>query len=155
GGQGGTQLDRGHAATVVSGSLARMDLLQSPLRQRHEALGAKFSEFGGWSMPLEYADGGVLAEHKAVREAVGLFDVSHLGKALVRGTGAAQFVNSCLTNDLGRIRPGKAQYTLCCSEDGGTVDDLIAYLRSDFEVLLIPNAANNAEVVRRLQAAAP
>ncbi|MCD9153305.1 glycine cleavage system aminomethyltransferase GcvT [Aeromicrobium duanguangcaii] len=132
-----------------------MDLLQSPLRERHEALGAKFSEFGGWSMPLEYAGGGVLAEHKAVREAVGLFDVSHLGKALVRGTGAAEFVNSCLTNDLGRIAPGKAQYTLCCSEDGGTVDDLIAYLRSDFEVFLIPNAANNAEVVRLLQAAAP
>src|SRR5690606_29664386 len=138
-----------------SGSLARMDLLQSPLRQRHEALGAKFSEFGGWSMPLEYAGGGVLAEHKAVREAVGVFDVSHLGKALVRGTGAAAFVNSCLTNDLARIAPGRAQYTLCCAEDGGTIDDLIAYLRSDFEVFLIPNAANTAEVVRRLRDAAP
>jgi len=132
-----------------------MDLLQSPLHQRHEALGAKFAEFGGWSMPLEYAGGGVLAEHKSVREAVGLFDVSHLGKALVRGTGAADFVNQCLTNDLRRIGPGQAQYTLCCSEDGGTVDDLIAYLRSDFEVFLIPNAANTAEVVRRLRAAAP
>lgn len=132
-----------------------MDLLQSPLRQRHEALGAKFSEFGGWSMPLEYAGGGVLAEHKAVREAVGVFDVSHLGKALVRGTGAAAFVNSCLTNDLSRIAPGRAQYTLCCAEDGGTIDDLIAYLRSDFEVFLIPNAANTAEVVRRLRDAAP
>lgn len=132
-----------------------MDLLQSPLRLRHEALGAKFAEFGGWSMPLEYAGGGVLAEHKAVREAVGLFDVSHLGKALVRGTGAADFVNACLTNDLRRIAPGRAQYTLCCSEDGGTVDDLIAYLRSDFEVFLIPNAANTAEVVRRLREAAP
>jgi len=132
-----------------------MVLLLSPLHQRHEALGAKFSEFGGWSMPLEYAGGGVLAEHKAVREAVGLFDVSHLGKALVRGTGAVGFVNSCLTNDLGRISPGQAQYTLCCSEDGGTVDDLIAYLRSEFEVFLIPNAANTAEVVRRLRDAAP
>ncbi|MBA4609918.1 MULTISPECIES: glycine cleavage system aminomethyltransferase GcvT [Aeromicrobium] len=132
-----------------------MVLLLSPLHQRHEALGAKFSEFGGWSMPLEYAGGGVLAEHKAVREAVGLFDVSHLGKALVRGTGAVDFVNKCLTNDLSRIAPGKAQYTLCCSEDGGTVDDLIAYLRSEFEVFLIPNAANTAEVVRRLRAAAP
>lgn len=132
-----------------------MDLLQSPLHSRHEALGAKFSEFGGWSMPLEYAGGGVLAEHKAVREGVGLFDVSHLGKALVRGTGAADFVNTCFTNDLGRIAHGKAQYTHCCDEDGGTVDDLIAYLRSDFEVFLIPNAANTAEVVRRLKAAAP
>ncbi|MDX6277194.1 MAG: aminomethyltransferase [Nocardioidaceae bacterium] len=132
-----------------------MDLLHSPLHDRHVALGAKLAEFGGWDMPLEYAGGGVLAEHKAVREAVGLFDVSHLGKALVRGTGAAEFVNDCFTNDLGRIAPGKAQYTLCCDEDGGTVDDLIAYLRSDFEVFLIPNAANTAAVVERLQAAAP
>ncbi|HWV27692.1 MAG TPA: glycine cleavage system aminomethyltransferase GcvT [Aeromicrobium sp.] len=132
-----------------------MDLLHSPLHDRHVELGAKFSEFGGWEMPLEYADGGVLAEHKAVREAVGLFDVSHLGKALVRGTGAAEFVNRCFTNDLTKIGPGKAQYTLCCDDDGGTVDDLIQYLRSDFEVFLIPNAANTAAVVARLQDAAP
>jgi len=132
-----------------------MDLLHSPLHDRHVALGAKLAEFGGWEMPLEYAGGGVLAEHKAVREAVGLFDVSHLGKALVRGTGAAAFVNTCFTNDLERIENGKAQYTLCCDEDGGTVDDLIAYLRHDFEVFLIPNAANTAAVVARLQAAAP
>jgi aminomethyltransferase len=132
-----------------------MDLLHSPLHDRHLALGAKLAEFGGWEMPLEYAGGGVLAEHKAVREAVGLFDVSHLGKALVRGAGAAELVNASFTNDLGRIGTGQAQYTLCCDEDGGTVDDLIAYLRSDFEVFLIPNAANTAEVVARLQAAAP
>jgi len=106
-------------------------------------------------MPLEYAGGGVLAEHAAVREAVGVFDVSHLGKARVRGEGAADFVNACLTNDLGRIAPGKAQYTLCCAEDGGVVDDLIAYLISPEEVFLIPNAANTAEVVRRLREAAP
>ena len=132
-----------------------MDLLHSPLHDRHVALGAKLAEFGGWEMPLEYAGGGVLAEHAAVRDAVGLFDVSHLGKALVRGTGAADFVNRCFTNDLGRIGPGQAQYTLCCDEDGGTVDDLIAYLRSDFEVFLIPNAANTASVVSRLRAEAP
>ncbi|HUQ00306.1 MAG TPA: glycine cleavage system aminomethyltransferase GcvT [Aeromicrobium sp.] len=130
-----------------------MDLLQSPLHDRHEALGAKFAEFSGWSMPLEYS--GVLKEHAAVREGVGVFDVSHLGKALVRGAGAADFVNSCLTNDLGRIRPGKAQYTLCCNDDGGVVDDIIAYLRGDDEVFLIPNAANNTEVVARLEVAAP
>src|SRR6185436_20002804 len=115
---------------------------RSPLHERHAALGAKFSPFGGWEMPLEYAGGGVLAEHAAVREAVGVFDVSHLGKARVLGGGAADFVNACLTNDLGRIAPGKAQYTLCCAEDGGVVDDLIAYL-------------NTAEVVRRLRQAAP
>jgi aminomethyltransferase len=135
--------------------LTGMDLLHSPLHDRHVALGAKLAEFGGWEMPLEYAGGGVLAEHKAVREQVGLFDVSHLGKALVRGAGAAEFVNACLTNDLRRIQPGKAQYTLCCDDDGGTIDDLIAYLRSDFEVFLIPNAANTAAVVDRLKAAAP
>lgn len=132
-----------------------MDLLHSPLHDRHLELGAKLAEFGGWDMPVEYAGGGVLAEHKAVREAVGLFDVSHLGKALVRGTGAAEFLNDCLTNDLGKIENGKAQYTLCCDESGGTVDDLIVYLRSEFEVFLIPNAANTAEVVARLEAKAP
>lgn len=135
--------------------LGRMDLLHSPLHDRHLALGAKLAEFGGWQMPLEYAGGGVLAEHAAVRDAAGIFDVSHLGKALVRGSGAADFVNRCFTNDLNRVAPGQAQYTLCCDEDGGTVDDLIAYLRSDFEVFLIPNAANTASVVRRLKAQAP
>ena len=132
-----------------------MDLLHSPLHDRHVALGAKFAEFSGWSMPLEYAGGGVLAEHAAVRDAVGLFDVSHLGKVLVRGSGASAFLDSCLTNDLGRLQPGQAQYTLCCDEDGGTVYDIIAYLRSEFEVFLVPNAANTAAVVDRLRAAAP
>jgi aminomethyltransferase len=122
---------------------------------RHVALGAKLAEFGGWEMPIEYGTGGVLREHAAVREAVGLFDVSHLGKATVRGPDARAFVNDCLSNDLGRIQPGKAQYTLCCDESGGVVDDLIAYLVSDDEVFLVPNAANTAEVVRRLAAAAP
>jgi aminomethyltransferase len=131
------------------------DLLRSPLHDRHEALGAKFSAFGGWSMPLEYASG-VVKEHTAVREAVGVFDVSHLGKAVVAGPGAVDFVNSTLTNDLRRIGPGQAQYTLCCDDEtGGVVDDLIAYVYAEDRVLLVPNAANTAEVVRRLAAAAP
>jgi aminomethyltransferase len=131
-------------------------LLRSPLHDRHAALGAKFAAFGGWEMPLEYAGGGVIKEHTAVRTAVGVFDVSHLGKAGVTGPGAADFVNSCLTNDLGRIGPGRAQYTMCCDDaTGGVVDDLIAYLFSDDDVFLVPNAANTAEVVRRLTAAAP
>jgi aminomethyltransferase len=131
-------------------------LLRSPISDRHDALGAKFAPFGGWEMPLEYAGGGVLKEHTAVRTATGVFDVSHLGKARVRGAGAADFVNACLTNDLGRIAPGKAQYTLCCDDaTGGVVDDLIAYLIGPDEVFLVPNAANTAEVVRRLAAAAP
>ncbi len=107
-------------------------------------------------MPLEYAGGGVVAEHTAVRTGVGVFDVSHLGKAMVVGPGAADLVNATLSNDLGRIGPGQAQYTLCCDDaTGGIVDDLIAYYRDDEHVLLVPNAANTAEVVRRLQAAAP
>ncbi len=131
-------------------------LLQSPLHDRHVALGAKTAEFGGWEMPLEYPGGGVLKEHTAVRERVGVFDVSHLGNATVAGPGAGAFVNSCLTNDLGKIGPGKAQYTLCCDDEtGGVVDDLIQYLRGDDEVFLIPNAANTAEVCRRLAEAAP
>jgi glycine cleavage system T protein (aminomethyltransferase) len=130
-------------------------LRRSPLHDRHVALGAKFAAFGGWEMPLEYAGGGVLKEHAAVREAVGVFDVSHLGKATIRGPGAAEFVNACLTNDLGRIGAGKAQYTLCCEDSGGVVDDLIAYLHADDHVFLIPNAANTGEVVRRLRAVAP
>lgn len=132
------------------------DLLHSPLHDRHEALGAKFAAFGGWQMPLEYSGGGVIAEHTAVRTAVGLFDVSHLGKATVRGPGAADFVNRCLAGDLDRIGAGQAQYTLCCDDaSGGVVDDLIAYRYSDDMVFLIPNAANTAEVCRRLAAAAP
>src|SRR5690242_8405575 len=130
-------------------------LKTSPLHDRHVALGAKMADFGGWEMPIEYPGGGVVREHTAVRTSVGLFDVSHLGKARVSGPGAREFVNSCLANDLGRIHEGKAQYTLCCAEDGGVVDDLIAYLRSDDDVFLVPNAANTAEVVRRLAASAP
>jgi len=132
------------------------DLRHSPLHERHVALGAKLADFGGWEMPIEYPGGGVVKEHTAVREAVGVFDVSHLGKAEVRGPGAAAFVNATLSNDLDRIGPGRAQYTLCCDdESGGVVDDLIAYYTADDDVFLIPNAANTAEVVRRLQAAAP
>ena len=135
-----------------------LPLLHSPLHEVHLALGAKMADFGGWEMPIEYPaaiGGGVLAEHQAVRNAVGLFDVSHLGKALVAGIGARAFINSCFTNDLDRISAGEAQYTLCCDESGGVVDDLIQYLRSDEEIFLIPNASNTTEVVRRLQAAAP
>jgi aminomethyltransferase len=129
---------------------------RSPLHERHVALGAKLADFGGWLMPIEYPSGGVVREHTAVREDVGVFDVSHLGKATVTGAGAAAYVNSCLSNDLARIEVGQAQYTLCCDDpSGGVVDDLIAYYRADDDIFLIPNAANTAEVVGRLAATAP
>ncbi|MBV9832487.1 MAG: glycine cleavage system aminomethyltransferase GcvT [Marmoricola sp.] len=131
-----------------------MSLLRSPLHDRHVALGAKLAEFGGWEMPLEYKDTGVLKEHAAVRDAVGVFDVSHLGKLVVRGDGAVARLNACLSNDLDRIEAGQAQYTLACdAATGGVVDDLIAYRRADDDVLLVPNAANTAEVRRRLEEA--
>lgn len=136
--------------TPAAEPLEPREPLRGPLEDRHRALGASFAEFGGWLMPVSYA--GTVSEHTATRNAVGLFDVSHLGKALVRGPGAAQFVNSALTNDLGRIGPGKAQYTLCCTESGGVIDDLIAYYVSDDEIFLVPNAANTAAVVEALQA---
>lgn len=125
----------------------------SPLHDRHVALGARFAEFGGWSMPLQYAS--IVAEHEAVRSAVGLFDVSHLGKARVRGAGARDYVNRCLTHDVSRLNPGQAQYTLCCNPEGGVVDDLIVYLRGDDDVFCIPNAANTKTVVELLASEAP
>ena len=127
--------------------------LQGPLENRHRELGASFAEFGGWLMPVSYA--GTVAEHTATRATVGLFDVSHLGKALVQGPGAAEFVNSVFTNDLRRIGPGKAQYTLCCTDSGGVIDVLIAYYVSDDEIFLVPNAANTGAVVAALTARAP
>lgn len=113
------------------------------------------ADFGGWLMPIEYPGAGVLAEHAAVRERVGLFDVSHLGKASVRGSGALEFLNTQFTNDLDRIMDSQAQYTMCCNEDGGVIDDLIVYRKSANDFFLIPNASNTAEVVRVLQANAP
>ena len=131
----------------------------SPLHEFHLNAGAKLADFGGWDMPIEYptlAGGGVLNEHRAVRESVGLFDVSHLGKALVTGAGALEYLNSVFTNDLNRISDGQAQYTLICDPDtGGVIDDLIAYRYSAEKVFLIPNASNTSEVVARLQAQAP
>jgi aminomethyltransferase len=142
-----------------------VDAVAAPVRRtalydRHVELGAKLADFGGYEMPIEYPGGGVLAEHEAVRTRVGLFDVSHLGKVGVRGQGAgvsaAGHVDACLTNALGRIGPGRAQYSLCCDDaTGGVVDDLLVYLRGDDDVLLVPNAANASEVARRLTEAGP
>jgi len=110
-------------------------------------MGAKFAPFGGWQMPLEYTGSGVLAEHNATREAIGLFDVSHLGTATLIGENAAEQLNKILTNDISRIKPGQAQYSTLLSEDGTVVDDLIVYLRSKDEVLIIPNASNSTKVL--------
>jgi aminomethyltransferase len=131
----------------------------SPLHEYHQSAGAKLADFGGWEMPIEYPSangGGVLNEHRAVRQTVGLFDVSHLGKVSVTGPRALDFLNSIFTNDLHRIKDGEAQYTLICDDSsGGVIDDLIAYRYSSEEIFLIPNAANTSQVVRRISAVAP
>ena len=113
------------------------------------------ADFGGWLMPIEYPGAGVLAEHAAVRERVGLFDVSHLGKASVKGDGALEFLNSVLTNDLTKVRDMQAQYTMICQEDCGVIDDLIAYRNLPSDIFLIPNASNTSDVVATLRKLAP
>jgi aminomethyltransferase len=116
------------------------DLKRSPLDAVHRALGAKMGAFAGWDMPIEYQ--GTLAEHRAVREAVGVFDLSHLGKVEVTGGGAPDALQHALSNDLDRLaETGAAQYTLCLTDDGTITDDLIVYREAD-GFLLVPNAAN-------------
>ncbi|MDP3971922.1 MAG: glycine cleavage system aminomethyltransferase GcvT [Candidatus Nanopelagicales bacterium] len=125
-----------------------------PLASEHQALGAKLGEFGGWLMPLDYRGGGVRAEHAAVRESVGLFDVSHMGTLTIMGPDTVDLLDSVLVGDIAKLPPGAAKYTLMCDDDGGVIDDLIVYRRGDGAVL-IPNAANSAEVVDRLSRERP
>ena len=127
----------------------------SPLAVRHTQASAKMADFGGWLMPIEYPATGVIAEYLAVRNNVGLFDVSHLGKISVIGVGAVDFLNQMVSNDLAKIQSGQAQYTLLCNEDGGVVDDLIVYRKSDTDLFLIPNASNTSSVFEILKAQAP
>lgn len=127
----------------------------SPLNSRHLQLNAKMADFGGWLMPIEYPDTGVIAEYSAVRQQVGVFDVSHLGKISVKGEGALNYLNQMLTNDLNRIKAGQAQYSLLCNEDGGVVDDLIVYRNSDTDLFLVPNASNTSSVFKILYDQAP
>ena len=128
------------------------DLKRSSLDAVHRRLGAKMGAFAGWDMPIEYQ--GTLAEHRAVRQAVGVFDLSHLGKVEVRGAGAHDSLQHALSNDLERLQaPGAAQYTLCLTEPGTITDDLIVY-REDDGYLLVPNAANWPAVADHVRASA-
>jgi aminomethyltransferase len=115
-------------------------LLRTPLYDRHVALGARMVPFAGWEMPVQYE--GVIPEHLAVRNDCGVFDVSHMGEFEVEGRGAREFLQSVLSNDLDRIGPGQAQYTLLTNEQGGIIDDLIVYERDLERFLLIVNASN-------------
>ena len=115
-------------------------LRRTPLYERHTALGARLVPFAGWEMPVQYE--GVIPEHRAVRTDAGVFDVSHMGELEVEGPKAHEFLQSVLSNDLDRIEPGAAQYTLLTNERGGIVDDLIAYRLEPGRYLLIVNASN-------------
>ncbi|MBK0422585.1 glycine cleavage system aminomethyltransferase GcvT [Leucobacter sp. CSA2] len=125
---------------------------RTALHDEHERLGASFTDFGGWDMPLKY--GSELAEHRAVREAAGLFDLSHMGELRVRGPQAAEFLNTALVGDLGRIAVGRAKYSLICAEDGGIIDDLISYRLAEDEYLVVPNAGNAGVVAEEFAARA-
>ena len=117
---------------------------KTPLWDVHRQLGAKLIDFGGWDMPVSYP-AGTIKEHKAVREAVGLFDVSHMGEAYLRGTGARAVVGKLTTNAVESAPVGKAVYTLLCRPNGGVVDDCIFYKRGDDEFFVIVNASNTAK----------
>jgi aminomethyltransferase len=113
---------------------------RTPLTSVHEQLGASLTDFAGWLMPLRY--GSETAEHKAVRTAAGLFDLSHMGEFSVTGSGAAAALDYALTGEPSALRPGRARYTMICAEDGGILDDLIVYRLTDAEFLVVANAAN-------------
>ncbi|MEM1024066.1 MAG: glycine cleavage system aminomethyltransferase GcvT [Myxococcota bacterium] len=115
----------------------------TPLHDRHLAAGARMVPFAGYSMPVQYT--GVVDEHRAVRERVGLFDVSHMGEVFFEGPEAAKVVNRIISNDLSNLEPGGACYTVMCREDGGIIDDLVAYYFSSERVMICVNAANRSK----------
>ena len=118
------------------------------LHRVHEQLGARFTDFGGWDMPLKY--GKELDEHRAVRENVGVFDLSHMGEVEVSGPQAAEFLDYALISRLSAVKVGKAKYSMLCTEDGGIVDDLITYRLADDDFLVVPNAGNAPRVAEAL-----
>ncbi|TNF36479.1 MAG: glycine cleavage system aminomethyltransferase GcvT [Deltaproteobacteria bacterium] len=127
-----------------------MSPVRTPLYDVHTRLGARIVDFAGFEMPVQYA--GILAEHQRVREQVGLFDVSHMGEVRVTGPEALDVVNRLITNDLHRIRDGRALYTCLCAEDGTIVDDMIVYRMSPEEIFICVNASNRATDFAHMQA---
>ena len=116
----------------------------TPLRERHEALGASFTDFGGWQMPVRYTSD--LAEHHAVRQAAGIFDISHMAEFLVTGDFAGEFLDYSLAGRLSAMPVGKAKYSLMLADDGGIIDDVIVYRLADDRFLVIANAGNRGFV---------
>lgn len=121
----------------------------TPLYNRHKALGARFVEFAGWEMPLQYS--GVIEEHHAVRKSAGLFDVSHLARIEIKGENAIPFINKLITTDFEKLKQGNSQYTLLCDENGGIIDDLLLYKRPDGSIFLCANAINREKIIAWLK----
>ena len=119
---------------------------RSPLHEASAALGARFVDFGGWEMPVQYES--VLAEHKAVRSHVGVFDVTHLGRFELTGPGAHAATKKLLCNDIDRIEPGRCQYTMILNDSGGIIDDMIIWWWAQDRFWVLPNAANQERVMR-------
>jgi aminomethyltransferase len=119
-----------------------------PLRHRHEQLGASFTDFGGWEMPVRYSSD--LAEHHAVRTAAGLFDISHMGELFIEGKDAAAFLDYALVGAASEISIGRAKYSLICNEAGGIIDDLIVYRLGQNAFLVVANASNREVVAKEL-----
>ncbi len=117
------------------------DLLQTPFHDRHVALGARMVDFAGWDMPVQYA-GGIVEEHLATRKRAGLFDVSHMGRFIIRGAGSLPFLQHVLTNNARALDVGEAQYTIVPTQTGGAVDDAYLYRFLPDEYLLVVNASN-------------
>jgi aminomethyltransferase len=118
------------------------DLQRTPLRDFHAAHGARLVDFAGWEMPVQYRS--ILEEHKVVRRAAGLFDVSHMGEVDVRGPQALEFLERLVTNEVAKLYPGRVLYSPMCNETGGTVDDLLVYMRAPQDYFLCINAGNIA-----------
>ncbi|WP_428908132.1 glycine cleavage system aminomethyltransferase GcvT [Niallia sp. Krafla_26] len=116
------------------------NLKRTPLFETYKKYGAKVIDFGGWELPVQFTS--IIEEHEAVRQAAGLFDVSHMGEFIIEGKDAESIINKLGTNDVSTIHTNQAQYTVLCYQDGGTVDDLIVYKLADEKYMLVPNAAN-------------
>jgi aminomethyltransferase len=116
------------------------ELKRTPLRDFHLEHGARLVDFAGWEMPVQYRS--ILDEHRAVRRAAGLFDVSHMGEFDVTGAGAAAFLNALVTNNVARMQPGRVVYSPMCHPDGGVIDDLLVYMRGPGDFMLCVNAGN-------------
>ena len=128
------------------------DLQRTPLRDFHAAHGARLVDFAGWEMPVQYRS--ILEEHKAVRRAAGLFDVSHMGEVDVRGPEAEKFLNHLVTNDVAKLFPGRVLYSPMCYPTGGVVDDLLVYMRGPDDYFLCINAGNIAKDLAWIRAQA-